>query len=209
MEKIICECGIANSTESKFCSNCGKEIVKPLADNTETFYTLTIHYAHTLLPITKPKINIHLNGESRYTLISDYETLEFRLPAGKNNIMFKYAFMKNSFNIVMTKDTAISIKYKFFNRKIDLVTNAEVETVIQQSEEAEHPPKIHVASLVLSIIGLVFSIMIPMLIVCSIFGIGMAIKNRTTHKTMAALVIGIVGLVVTISIWVSLILLSQ
>jgi len=62
------------------------------------------------------------------------------------------------------------------------------------------PRPLHVSSLVLSIIGLVFSILLPIVTYpCSIVGLVKAVKNRATHKTTAAFVMCIIGLVVAIA----------
>ena len=59
--------------------------------------------------------------------------------------------------------------------------------------------KVHVASLVLSIIGLVFSILFPLVTYpCSIVGLVMAVKKRPTNKTTAAFVMCIIGLVIAL-----------
>ena len=59
--------------------------------------------------------------------------------------------------------------------------------------------KIHVASLVLSIIGLVFSLLFPLVTYpCSIVGLVMAVKKKSECKTTAALVMCIIGLVIAI-----------
>ena len=66
--------------------------------------------------------------------------------------------------------------------------------------QPEQPRPLHVSSLVLSIIGLVFSILLPIVTYpCSIVGLVKAVKNRTTHKTTAAFVMCIIGLVVAIA----------
>ena len=59
--------------------------------------------------------------------------------------------------------------------------------------------KIHVPSLVLSIIGLVFAILFPLVTYpCSIVGLVQAIKKREEFNTTAALVMCIIGLVIAI-----------
>jgi hypothetical protein len=59
--------------------------------------------------------------------------------------------------------------------------------------------KTHAPSLVLSIIGLVFALLLPIVTyTCSIVGLVMAINNRNTYKTTPALVLCIIGLVLAI-----------
>ncbi|MCL2108843.1 MAG: DUF4190 domain-containing protein [Oscillospiraceae bacterium] len=59
--------------------------------------------------------------------------------------------------------------------------------------------KQHVASLVLSIIGLVFALFLPIITyVCSIIGLVVAIKNRKEYKTTAAIIMCIIGLIVAL-----------
>lgn len=59
--------------------------------------------------------------------------------------------------------------------------------------------KIDVPSLALSIIGLVFSPLLPIVTYpCSIIGLVMAIKRRADKKTIAAIVLCIIGLVVAL-----------
>ena len=61
------------------------------------------------------------------------------------------------------------------------------------------PKRIHTASLVLSIIGLVFSILLPIITYpCSIIALVMANKRRGTHKVTAAIVMSIIGLAVAL-----------
>jgi len=58
---------------------------------------------------------------------------------------------------------------------------------------------IDAASLALSIIGLVFSILLPIVTYpCSIIGLVLAIKRRDKKKTTAALVLSIIGLVIAV-----------
>jgi len=60
--------------------------------------------------------------------------------------------------------------------------------------------KVHISSLVLSIIGLVFSLLLPIVTYpCSIVGLVLAIKKRNTHKTTAAIVMCIISFVVAIA----------
>ena len=59
--------------------------------------------------------------------------------------------------------------------------------------------KLHVPSLVLSIVGLVFSLLLPIItFVCSIVGLVMANNNRETHKTKAAYIMCIIGLIIAV-----------
>jgi len=68
-----------------------------------------------------------------------------------------------------------------------------------QYPQQPHIRKTHVASLVLSVIGLVFSLLLPIVTYpCSIVALVMAIRKRDTHKTTAALVMSIISLVVAI-----------
>jgi hypothetical protein len=56
--------------------------------------------------------------------------------------------------------------------------------------------RIHVPSLVLSIIGLVFALLLPIVTYpCSIVGLVLAVRKRSEYKTTAALVMCIIGLV--------------
>ena len=59
--------------------------------------------------------------------------------------------------------------------------------------------KTYVPSLVLSIVGLVFALLLPLVAYpCLIVGLVLAVRRRATHKTMAATVMCIVGLVVAL-----------
>ena len=59
--------------------------------------------------------------------------------------------------------------------------------------------KTHVPSLVLSIVGLVFSLLLPLITYpCSIAGLVLAVNHRSTYKTTAALVMCIIGLVLAV-----------
>ena len=56
--------------------------------------------------------------------------------------------------------------------------------------------KVHVPSLVLMIIGAVFSLLLPIVTYpCSIISLVMSITKRHTHKTTYAIVINIIALV--------------
>ena len=55
--------------------------------------------------------------------------------------------------------------------------------------------KIHMPSLILSIVGLVFALLLPIITYpCSIVGLVMAIKKKAEFKTTAAFVMCIIGL---------------
>ena len=59
--------------------------------------------------------------------------------------------------------------------------------------------KTHVPSLVLSIIGLIFSILFPLVTYpCSIVGLVQSVKKKGEFKTTAAFVLCIIGLVIAI-----------
>ena len=63
----------------------------------------------------------------------------------------------------------------------------------------EQQKSVHTSSLVLSIIGLVFALLLPIVTYpCSIVGLVLAIKRRDTHNTTAAIVMCIIGLVLAI-----------
>jgi hypothetical protein len=63
-------------------------------------------------------------------------------------------------------------------------------------EEFNSSRKIHVPSLILSFIGLVFAILLPLVTYpCSIVGFVLGIKKRNTHSTTIAIVVCIIGLV--------------
>jgi len=65
---------------------------------------------------------------------------------------------------------------------------------------AVRPEKVHWLSLILSIIGLVFSIILPIVAYpCLIVGLVQAVKKKTAYKTSAALVMCIIGLVIAIA----------
>jgi len=74
----------------------------------------------------------------------------------------------------------------------------------EKGEEVNAAPeavvkKIHVPSLVLAIVGLVFALLLPLVAYpCLIVGLVLAVKKRGTHKTMAALVMCIIGLIVAV-----------
>lgn len=60
--------------------------------------------------------------------------------------------------------------------------------------------KIHIPSLILAIIGLIFSILLPVVTYpCSIVGLVMAVRKKAEYKTTAALIMCIIGLVVAIA----------
>lgn len=60
--------------------------------------------------------------------------------------------------------------------------------------------KIHVPSLVLMIVGLVFSLISPIVTyVCSIISFIMSIKNRKINKTLYAIILNIIALVVAVA----------
>ena len=66
-------------------------------------------------------------------------------------------------------------------------------------QDHQQPIKVHTASLVLAIIGLVFAIVFPLVAYpCSIVGLVKAVNNRTTHRTTAAFVLCIIGLTVAL-----------
>ena len=59
--------------------------------------------------------------------------------------------------------------------------------------------KVHVPSLVLMIIGAVFSLLLPIVTYpCSIISLVMSITKRHTHKTTYAIVINIIALIVAV-----------
>lgn len=59
--------------------------------------------------------------------------------------------------------------------------------------------KIHVPSLVLMIIGAVFSFISPIVTyVCSIISLVMSVQKRKTHKTTYAIVINIIALIIAL-----------
>ena len=59
--------------------------------------------------------------------------------------------------------------------------------------------KIHVPSLVLMIIGAVFSLLLPIVTYpCSIISLVMSISKRHTHKTTYAIVINIIALIIAV-----------
>lgn len=71
--------------------------------------------------------------------------------------------------------------------------------------------KVHVPSLVLMIIGVVFSLLIPIVTyVCSIISLVMSIQKRKTHKTTYAIVINIIALIIALinHIWAVMIYLN-
>lgn len=60
--------------------------------------------------------------------------------------------------------------------------------------------KIHVPSLVLMIVGLVFALISPIVTyVCSIISLVMSIKKRKVNKTTYAVVLNIIALLIAIS----------
>jgi hypothetical protein len=71
--------------------------------------------------------------------------------------------------------------------------------VVERSEEYHSEKENHVPSLVLSIIGLIFSLLIPFvaLIILTI-GLVMAVRRRGSHKTKAAIVMCIIGYIIAI-----------
>ena len=59
--------------------------------------------------------------------------------------------------------------------------------------------KIHVPSLVLMVVGLVFSLLSPIVTyVCSIISLVMSIKKRKENKTTYAIVLNIVALLIAV-----------
>lgn len=59
--------------------------------------------------------------------------------------------------------------------------------------------KVHVPSLVLMIIGAVFSLLLPIVTYpCSIISLVMSISKRHTHKTTYAIVINIIALIIAV-----------
>ncbi len=59
--------------------------------------------------------------------------------------------------------------------------------------------QIHVPSLVLSIVGLVFALLLPIVAyVCCIVGLVLAYKYREANQTIAAMVMCIVGLAIAL-----------
>ena len=65
--------------------------------------------------------------------------------------------------------------------------------------EAAAPKKTHVASLVLSIVGFVFAILLPLIAYpCAIVGLVLSVKRRHSHKTTAAMVLCIIALIVAL-----------
>lgn len=60
--------------------------------------------------------------------------------------------------------------------------------------------KVHVPSMVLMIIGAVFSLLLPIITYpCSIISLVMSIVKRRTHKTAYAIVINIIALVLALA----------
>lgn len=60
--------------------------------------------------------------------------------------------------------------------------------------------KVHVPSMVLMIIGAVFSLLLPIITYpCSIISLVMSIQKRDTHKTTYAIVINIIALVIALA----------
>lgn len=60
--------------------------------------------------------------------------------------------------------------------------------------------KVHVPSMVLMIIGSVFSLLLPIITYpCSIISLVMSIQKRDTHKTTYAIVINIIALVIALA----------
>ncbi|MCD7731061.1 MAG: hypothetical protein LUI05_06145 [Oscillospiraceae bacterium] len=63
-------------------------------------------------------------------------------------------------------------------------------------ETETNEKKIHVPSLVLMVIGVVFALILPIVTyVCSIISLVMSVKKRNTHITKYAIVINIIALV--------------
>ena len=60
--------------------------------------------------------------------------------------------------------------------------------------------KVHVPSMVLMIIGAVFALLLPIITYpCSIISLVMSIAKRHTHKTIYAIVINIIALVLALA----------
>ena len=65
---------------------------------------------------------------------------------------------------------------------------------------AGYPMSVHGLSLTLSIVGLIFSLLLPIIALpCLIVGLVQAIKKKPIFKTTAAIVMCIIGLVITIA----------
>lgn len=59
--------------------------------------------------------------------------------------------------------------------------------------------KLYVPSLVLTIVGLVFSVLVPLITyICSIIGLALARKKKDEFKVTPAFVIGIISLVIAV-----------
>ncbi|WP_432649884.1 hypothetical protein [Huintestinicola sp.] len=60
--------------------------------------------------------------------------------------------------------------------------------------------KIHIPSLILMIIGAIFSLLLPIITYpCSIISLVFGIKNRETHKTGFIIVIDIIALILALA----------
>lgn len=60
--------------------------------------------------------------------------------------------------------------------------------------------KIHTPSLILMIIGAIFSLLLPIITYpCSIISLVLSIKNRETHKTGFIIVIDIIALILALA----------
>ena len=74
----------------------------------------------------------------------------------------------------------------------------------------EAPPKVkplHISSLVLSIIGLIFAFTSPRIIaiVCIPIALVLSVQYRRSYRTMAALVISVIAIVVFVIAWIALV----
>ena len=71
--------------------------------------------------------------------------------------------------------------------------------VYNENASAGMEKKVHVPSMVLMIIGAVFSLLFTYVTyVCSTISLIMSIKNRHTHKTTYAIVINIIALLIAL-----------
>lgn len=72
--------------------------------------------------------------------------------------------------------------------------------VYNENTNVSEKKKVHVPSMVLMIIGAVFSLLFTYVTyVCSIISLVMSIQHRKTHKTTYAIVINIIALVLAVA----------
>ncbi|MCL2367670.1 MAG: hypothetical protein FWC72_01615 [Oscillospiraceae bacterium] len=74
-----------------------------------------------------------------------------------------------------------------------------MEPNMEHRAETGGPKKLHVASLVLAIIGIVFAVLLPIVAYpLLIVGLVLAVSRRKTQQTIPGLVLCIIGLVVAV-----------